>query len=319
MFAGVIGAGFAIVEGRFLDYIGSQGLVAFTALFFFGALFGLAAAALNIPQPDCPLPGGENTQAFLNVVRDTFRNRRFVLLALVHTVIALGGIAGPFTVAYCLRDVGLSFFGLGLLNSVSTAAMLLASPQWGKLVDRLGCRPILILGLLIMAPCAGVWLFIPPRHPLLAYMLLPWTNFIAGVGSAAVSVAISTMMYKTSRPEGRSVQFAAYSVFVSLVSAPMPVLGGWLVSYLQKSGYPVDLRITFYLWSAFMFLAAFVARLLEEPDSIRTRALVFSYFPNQVGRFCGTMTSMSPFFASLIRFQVPGQRNGDSKKSKTEK
>ena len=285
LFAGIVGSVFAIIEGRFLDIIRAYGLFAFTGLFFFGAIFGLASAALNLPQPECPLPGEGKKPAFGRLVRDTFKNRPFVLLMLVHGVIAMSGIAGPFVSAYCLRDVGLSFFGLGLLNSVFAAATLLSSASWGRLADKVGCRPVLILGLLLMAPCSGIWFFIPPNASFWAYVLMPWTNFLAGLGNAALGVALSSMIYKVSRPEGRSVQFATFSVYATLVGAPMPVLGGWLVSHLQSAGYAIDLRITFYLWSIFLFVAAFLARFLHEPESMRTRSLVRALFSRGPDRF----------------------------------
>ena len=287
MFAGIVGAAFAIAEGGFLDFVQAHGLFAFTALFFFGSLFGLTAAGLNLPQPDCPLPGAGAPRPFLRLVREAFRSRPFVMLAIVHAVLALGSVAGPFNAAYLLRDVGLNFFGLGLLNSVFVAAMLLASPLWGRLVDRFGCRPILTLGLSVMAPCGLIWLAIPPKAAATAYWLLPWSNFVCGVGAAAVNVAINTMMYKVSRPEGRSVQFAAYNVFIGVVSAPMPLVGGWLVTALENAGYAVDLRLTFYLWILFVASAAVLSRLLREPDSLRTRTLVFRYFPSRLAALLG--------------------------------
>jgi len=304
MFAGIVGALFAIGEGRFLDAIRARGLTAFTALFFFGSLFGLLTAALNVPQPDCPLPNSGQPISPRQVLRDMVRNRPFITLALVHAVIAFGGIAGPFNPAYCLRDVGVSFFGLGLLNAVGVTASLLMGPVWGKLVDRFGCRPILILGLLIMAPCSAVWLAIPPGHPQRAYWLLPWTNFIAGSGGAALGVAISTMMYKLSKPEGRSIQFAAYSTFVGVLSAPMPLLGGWLVSKLTAAGYAIDLRLTFLAWSVFMFAAAGIALRLHEPGSITVPAFVFNYFPARLAGIFGiNLAPMNAPFTPTGRFQ----------------
>ena len=311
MFAGLVGAFFAVGEGRFLDVIQSRGLFAFTALFFFGAFFGLISALLNIPQADCPLPAGGRQAGYLDLIRETFRNRPLVLLALVHATIALGAVAGPFTAAYCLRDVHLPYFGLGVLNAIATVAMLATSPFWGKLVDRFGCRPVLILGILLSAPCGLVWLFIPPGATHRAYLLLPWTNSIAGIGGAAINVAIATMTYKLSKPAGRSVQFALYSVFVTLVAAPMPLLGGWLVDTLTAGGYKVDLRLTFYLWVVFMFAAGILAKFLQEPDSLRTRALVFGYFPERAARFWGNVMAFSPWISSLIRFQLPAGRPAD--------
>ena len=306
MFAGIVGAAFAVAEGGFLDAIKGGGLMVFTALFLFGSLAGVASAALNLPQPDCPLSGAGSRPALLKMVRETLGNRPLVALALVHAVIALGGVAGPFNAAYSLRDVHVSFMGLGLLNAVGTAAALLASPFWGRMVDRFGCRPILILGLVLLAPCSAVWLAIPPGATMRAYWLLPWTNFIAGAGSAAVGIALSTMIYKTSRPMGRSVQFAAYSAVVTLVAAPMPLLGGWLVSSLQAAGVGIDLRLTFYLWSFFMFAGAVMAVRLKEPESARTRAILFNYFPSRIADILGvSVPAWFGVLASLEKFQLP--------------
>ncbi len=300
MFAGVVGAAFAIIEGRFLDVIGSYGLVAFTALFFFGSIFGLIAAVLNLPQPDCPLPGAGRRPAFAAQIRQAMSNRPFWMLALVHAVVALGGVAGPFNAAYLLRDVGLSFFQLGLLNAVATVAALIGSAFWGKLVDRFGCRPILILGLSLMGPCGLIWLAIPPHAMSRALWLLPWTNFIAGFAGSAFGIALSTMMYKTSHAEGRSVQFALYGIFVTLVGAPMPLVGGWLVSTLETSGWNVDLRLTFYLWVLFILAAAVLAKRLREPESVRTRVLVFEYFPERIAAWFGE--TLLPAVGTLLPF-----------------
>jgi MFS family permease len=297
MFAGIVGALFAVAEGRFLDVIQGNGLLAFAALFFFGSVFGLASGLLHWPQPDCALPHSGPQPGFFRTLRDTLRLRPFVALALVHAVIAMGGIAGPFVAAYCLRDLRMTYFGLGLLNAVGTAAVLITSPLWGRLADRFGCRPLLVLGLAVMAPCGLIWLVIPPGARDWGYWLLPWTNFIAGAGSAAVSVAISTLVYKTSTPQGRSIQFAAYGVFVTLVAAPMPLLGGWLVTHLEGLWRGVDLRLTFYLWTAFMCVAAWLAWRLKEPGSAATRAVALHYIPRRLASRVGV--DLTPVYRLL--------------------
>ena len=318
MFAGLVGAFFAIVEGRALDILQSRGLFAFTGLFFFGALFGLASAYFNIPQPDCPLPNGAKRVSLLGVLKETRHNRNFVTLAITHAVMALGGIAGPFSAAYCLRDVGMGFFGLGLVNSVGTVAILASAPFWGRLVDRFGCRPMLILGFSLLAPASCGWFFIPPGAAHRAYWILPCCNLLSGVGSGAVSVAISTMMYKASKPQGRAVQFAAYSVFVTLVAAPMPLLGGLLVSGLNRAGFPVDLRLTFYLWGVFMLLAALIARRLRESDAAPTGELVFEYFPRRLAKLWESAASLVPFLFAPVQWPGFFSRNVEAEQSEDE-
>jgi len=227
-------------------------------------------------------------------------NRPLLILMAVHAVMALGAMAAPFGPAYLLRDVGLSFFGLGLLNALATASMLLFAPLWGKFIDRIGCRPVLIVGLLIMAPTAVVWFFIPPKAWQTAYWLLPWGYFICSAAAAGVNVAITTLLYKVSTPQGRSVQFAAYAVFVAMVSAPMPVLGGWLIDVMTRAGWAVDLRLTFGFWAVVTLGSAGVAYFIPEPRAIRTRTLVFGYFPGMLIRWRNSLGVM-PLLTGLIR------------------
>jgi MFS family permease len=119
-------------------------------------------------------------------------------------------------------------------------------------------------------------------------------------------------MYKTSRPEGRSVQFAGYSIFVSLVGAPMPLLGGWLVSHLASAGVAVDLRITFYVCACVIFVTALLARTLKEPESVGTRTLVFTHFPEHLVRLWGSVAAIGPVFTSLMRLQLHiGRKRSD--------
>lgn len=285
MFGGLVGAVFAVLEGRFLDFIKSCGLMAFTGLFFFGVVFGLITACLHLPQPDCPLPGGKTRTPYLTVLGSALRNRNFVMLAVVHAVMALSGIVGPFIATYWLRDLKFGFFDLGLLNAISTVAVLAASPLWGKVIDRWGCRPVMLLGYLIWAPCPLIWLWVPQGSSLsTVWLVLPIPFFLSGLGAAAVSVAISSMIYKVSKPEGRSIQFAAYSTFVTAVGAPMPAIGGWLVTTLQKHWAGADLRITFYLSSLFLCLAAGMAWHMRDATSVRTRVIIFRYLPDRVTR-----------------------------------
>lgn len=290
MFGGIIGAGFAICEGMFLDYAKVHGLGAFTALFFFGSLFGVAAALLHFPQPDCPLPGSEAGVPYVGTMKKTLANKPFRTLAIVHAITALSGVAGPFWTVYLLRDVGVSFFGLSVLNCIGTVAAVVSAPLWGKVVAKFGCRPILILSLIILIPASLFWMPVGKGDVETAYRLVPWANLLGAVGGSALGVSISTFVYKASHAEGRSIQFAMYNTFVTFIGAPAALLGGALVSWLAAKGLNVDLRLTFVLWSLSLLAAAIVAKRLVEPDAESTKTVLFDRLPSYArARFAATV------------------------------
>jgi MFS family permease len=305
LFSGIVGAIFAVGEGRFLDFIRTKGLLAFTSLFLFGAIFGLIAAALNIPQVEGKRLPPESPPSLPGWVRTTCKNRPLLILAGVHAIFALGSIVGPFMSAYCLRDLKMSFFGVGCVNAVGTVSTLIFAPMWGKAVDRYGGRPVLNFSLWALAPCGLIWFFIPPGRGDLAYRWMPWVNFFAGFAVSALNVAIASLMYKMTPSKGRSFQFAFYNIFVMLIAAPMPLLGGWLVSTLQSRGWAIDLRVTFYLWIVFMFGAAICARWVREPDSSSTQRIVFEYLPEQFVMVPGFIWSSLTAGLSFFKIRVP--------------
>lgn len=271
--AGIVGAFFAIAEGATLDRLKDHGIGAFSFLFGFGMLFGLMSAVLFLPQADVPLRRPTEPLSLRRWVGTALANRALVGVGLFATLWSLQVIAGPFYPAYMLRDLGMSFFSVGCVNAVVTATMLISSPFWGRVVDHYGCRPTLVAGVVMMVPLPWVWLWLDPEHVARVYWLLPMVNVLAGFAVAAVSVSLSTLIYKVTPAVGRSTQLAMYSIFVTLLAAPMPVLGGYLPRLLAWLGYGRDLRYTFYLASLAMAASAVAAYRISEPGCGRTRVL----------------------------------------------
>ena len=272
MFAGFVGAVFAIFEGLFLDRINLMGLTAFNWLFTFGMFFGLLNAMFFIPQADIPVVRSENGIAFRRLVRDTFSNKALLVVMAYTLIWSFQGIAGPFYATYMLRDLKIPFLGLGILTSISTVTMLASSPFWGRIVDRYGCRPVLIACTSVLIPMPLAWIWMDSARAV--YFISPTLNLFGGFVIAGISVALSTLIYKVTPSAGRSMQFAVYSVTILLLVAPMPTIGGHLPGWLRALGIHADLRSTFYTSVLFIGGAAWMAKYIREPGSHHTMDLV---------------------------------------------
>jgi MFS family permease len=272
MFAGIIGAVFAIFEGMLLDRIKLMGLTAFNWLFAFGIFFGLLNAMLFIPQADIPVARSETSGRFVRLVRDTFTNKALLIVMAYALIWSFQGIAAPFYATYMLRDLKMPFLGLGILTSISTITMLVSSPFWGRIVDRYGCRPVLIACTSVLIPVPLAWIWMDSARAV--YFIAPPLNLLGGFAIAGFSVGLSTLLYKVTPSAGRSMQFAVYSVTILLLVSPMPTIGGHLPGWLRALGIHADLRSTFYTSVLFIGGAAWMAKYIREPDSRRTGELV---------------------------------------------
>ncbi len=293
MYAGIIGAIFAIMEGRFLDMLKDMGIGAFSCLFGFGVLVGIANVILFMPQADVPLPKQPEGVGFWHHVKETLRNRPLLTVMLFALLWSMQSIAGPFFGTYMIRDLKMSFLGIGLVNSVVIVAMLLSGPFWGRMVDRYGCRAVLTACSLTLGSLQLIWLLVD--NAAACYRLIPPVNFLAGLSIGGVSVALSTLVYKVTPSAGRSIQFAVYSVVVTLAAAPMPLIGGSMPDLFSKLLPGCDLRITFYSTVPFLIAAALVARHIREPDSCRTRDLIKSLPGHMVELWQKFVPSVFPF------------------------
>ena len=273
MFAGLIGAVFAIIEGRFLDTLKSMGIGAFSYLFAFGVLVGLINACLFLPQPDVPTER-QAASGFREHCAATFRNRPLLSVMVFAVFWSMQSIAGPFYATFMIRDLGMSFLGIGLVNAVVIVSMLASAPFWGRMVDRYGCRAILTACSITLGALQLVWLGVNTAAD--AYRIVPLANVLAGLAHGGVSVALSTLLYKVTPGLGRSVQFALYSIIVTAAVAPMPVLGGHLPGWMARALPGADLRLTFYASIPFLLLAGVTARRIHEPSSCGTRVLLRS-------------------------------------------
>lgn len=179
---------------------------------------------------------------------------RWVIVA-AGAVLGCAAIGAMFSLPVFLqsiaRDTGWSVAGISTAMTLGFLAMALGSMAWGHLSDRIGPRPVLLLGTLMVV--GG--LALASQAPALALFQLLF-GLVVGAGTAAIfapMMACVTGWFDTQR-----------SLAVSLVSAGMGVapmtmapLAAWLVAQVD--------------WRSAMLLIAALAAALMLPAALLVR------------------------------------------------
>lgn len=142
--------------------------------------------------------------------------------------------------------------GAGLAFGVFAVAALICRPYAGRLSDRLGRRPLLILGALL---CGLSMLLMPLVNSLALVVLL---RLVQGVAEAAFFVAGFAMLADIAAPErlGEALSYNSLGLYLGIALGP--VLGGTLLEL-------GDFRAAWYGAAALTFLAAIIVMFLAEP------------------------------------------------------
>ncbi|HTS16718.1 MAG TPA: MFS transporter, partial [Verrucomicrobiae bacterium] len=119
-----------------------------------------------------------------------------------------------------------------LWNFVSAVALW----GFGHLVDRVGSRPMLGMGTLILVVHLSLWCSVAAHvlpFNLLAIFLIQTTS---AIGVSAFNLANMRLVMASVPPMGRSHFFALYTVLTSLVSGIFPIVWGMLLDGLAGWG-----------------------------------------------------------------------------------
>lgn len=131
----------------------AQGLA---VIFGFAAATALAAGAVLTRQWEPPLLG-EQSRPLIETIRRPFTNRRFARLLTFAILWAMAtGISSPFFGAHMIKNLHMSFSLIAVYSILAGILNLVSLPVWGKVIDRVGNRPVLAICLLgVFCPSYG--------------------------------------------------------------------------------------------------------------------------------------------------------------------
>lgn len=162
------------------------------------------------------------------------------------------GILIPILPTFASGQIGISDFGIGVIVAVYSLTQFLFNPIIGRISDRLGRRPVILVTLLITSLSYIVFSFST------TFLILFASRFLAGIGGSNIGAAqayIADITDKNNRAKGMGMIGAAFGLgFVF-----GPIMGGFLSEY----GY----EYVGFASAGFSFLA-FIFALIFLPESV---------------------------------------------------
>ena len=131
-------------------------------------------------------------------------------------------------IPFYAETLGASGFVIGVLISAFSIAQLVSAPLWGKLSDRRGRRPVLVIGLAISAVSYVVFAFAQ------SLWLLFLSRAVQGLGGGTVGV-VQAYVADASEPEERAKGLGWLSAATSLGVIVGPALGSLLAAVWGRS------------------------------------------------------------------------------------
>jgi len=288
------------VRGRFLsmDQAASQSAllltVALSAVYLqwterasaFGALFAasLLLAGMSLIYlkriPDAPVSpaakeGGEEVPW-----RAMLQHGPFLKLVIFHSMmmLALSG-GGLIFIPFARDQLGCSDSKFMILHLIWGSIFVLTSLATGKMLDRVGSRPVLGLSALIFGIHWLGWGAVAAHLLPFQWGIIFFQQATAGVGLALYNSAHMRLLMGTVPAMGRSHFFALFSVAASLVAGLAPLGWGLLTDAMRSvkfgAGVEVNRFVILYVTMTLILIPAMVAlRRIEEARASTTEELL---------------------------------------------
>ncbi len=184
------------------------------------------------------------------------------------------GIAGSFFALFMLNQLHMAFALVALQGAGTAASRVLAAPLWGRLIDRLGARPVMISCAFGVAAVPLIWLLPTPAR----LWPLALDSLFAGVFWGGHNLAMFVLPLTATPRRGRPHYVAAIATAGGFAFGLSTIAGGALAQRLPAvttiAGRPLQsLQVLFALSALARFGAAFAALRIHEPAAAGVGAL----------------------------------------------
>lgn len=286
----LVGAAVALAMGLLLDWAGdhTDELMlrrTVSAIYVAAGLLGMVDYAMHIPV-HVPEPPRRRTLPWTQLLIEPLADRDFRWYLGFNAMLTMSiGYVGQFVNLYLLEEVCVDLKDKHIVINVMTVViplliMVLVLRPWGRLMDRVGRRPVMVLSMIVVSMGAVAWIFVRPENWYIGYAIA----FVATAAWPALELGNLNILLALSESRGGTRSGTAYvavnSLVIALAGALSGVVGGALAEAIGNDwrwqipliDWPVTYHGVLFLVSGAGRLGALFCLIqIHEPGSARTR------------------------------------------------
>ncbi len=228
---GAVSMAVTFASGKAFDWFkaGGRQETGFALIFGLAVLCALVSGVILAGQWE-PQPSVVRSMPVHRMFRSAFHDRRFRPLLMFFILWSLAtSVAGPFFGAHMIKNLGMPLGVIALYSIIAGSVNLLAQPLWGRVIDRLGNKPVLIFTMLGIFFLPLFWLFSGPD-----FYLPIWIDaFLTGIFWPGFGLATFNLLLITAPEDDRQPYLAVQNVATGLSVFLASLAGGALAKWLD--------------------------------------------------------------------------------------
>lgn len=181
-------------------------------------------------------------------------------------------LIGPFYIIFLYDQIGMTVGQVSWLIIIASVGGALSFPGWGRLLDKYGNKPVMIVSLASWQLPNYLWCVITPGNFWILYLL--WA--FGGVMAAGYVLGSFNLLLKLMPAQAKTAGVSIYLAITSLTAAVAPILGGQFFTWSASAGFDAmrTYHLSFLVQPTLCLLGCLILLKIHEPRSATVRDVV---------------------------------------------
>jgi len=271
MYVGLVSMGMLVLTGLALDFFRNVHLEGFgySLIILVGVVLAYLSFRFMLLIDEVPVPESEKVSPRMlwRQIRDNRKFRSILSFLAVWTIVT--GVAAPFYYVHLYENLHWNYTHATLYAAITAGLPFLLQPIWGKLLDKVGHKPLLQICISGVSIIPLIWLLMAPE-----WSWILWIEaFISGTFWAGLNITLFNIILYGLPGEKKASALAVVSSITGLLNFAAMLLGGFIVTWFAFIEFRIGawafspFHITFFLSFLGRLLMSRFARTIEEPEA----------------------------------------------------